>query len=322
VKKLSIVILNYNSLNLINDCLKSFKKYSPRIDNEIIVVNNDNNNKDFDDFSRKYPEIRFIQNSGNWGFSNGCNLGASFANGEYLLFLNPDTQLNETPAIDRMVDALEKDESVGVCGCRTITEKGIGNEISWTSPWLLIRWIRAIHDIVNKSKNKKKFAEEKDIWYPGFVGGSAIVLNTQDFNNINGWSDDRYWMYCEDSDICYKIEKNLGKRSALVRDCSINHISGGASKVDDSSILMLKLEMVISTHNYIYQHSVGLSRITILSSYILKSLFPPFIKLSLSLLFFNKKRTNRYKYLTVGIIRYYLKSIKRRTWISDKLDVK
>jgi GT2 family glycosyltransferase len=322
VKKLSIVILNYNSLELINDCLKSFKRYSPRIDYEIIIVNNDGNAKDFDDFSKNYPEIRFIQNSGNWGFSNGCNLGASVSNGEYLLFLNPDTQLNETLSIEKMLDILEKDESVGVCGCRTITSKGIGNEITWTSPWLLVRWIRLIHDVVNKSKNSEIFAKDKDIWYPGFVGGSAIVLNTNDFKKINGWSDDRYWMYCEDSDICYKVKKTLGKRIALVRDCSINHIGGGASKVDDSSTLMLKLELIISTHNYIYQHSIGLSRMIILPLYIIKSVFPPFIKLLLSILIFNQKKANNYKYLTVGIVRYYLKSIKRRTWKSDKLDVR
>ena len=320
MKKLSIVILNYNSLDMIKDCLKSFEKYQPSVDYEIIIANNDDNTQDFESFAKNYPEIKFIQNTGNWGFSSGCNLGASIAEGEYLLFLNPDTELNKTRAIDKIIFILEKDKNVGACGCRTITEKGIGNEISWTSPWLLIRWIRIIHSITNKSKNNTEFSEDKDIWYPGFVGGSAIALSTKDFKKINGWSDDRYWMYCEDSDICYKIEKNLEKKLALVRDCSINHIGGGASKVDDNSTLMLKLELIISTHNYIYQHSAGLSRMIILPSYIIKSVFPPFIKLLLSALFFRQKRINKYKYLTVGIIRYYLNSIKRRTWKSDKLE--
>ena len=305
---------------MIKDCLESFKKYQPDIDYEIIIANNDNDKKNFKKFSKNYSKIKFIQNTGNWGFSSGCNLGASIAEGEYLLFLNPDTELNKTRAIDKMISILEQDNSVGACGCRTITSKGIGNEVSWTSPWLLIRWIRLIFNIFNKSKNNKLFPKNKDIWYPGFVGGSAIALSTKDFKKINGWSDDRYWMYCEDSDICYKIEKNLEKKSALVRNYSINHIGGGASKVDENSTLMLKLELIISTHNYIYQHSIGLSRMIILPSYIIKSVFPPFIKLLLSVLFFRQKRINKYQYLTVGIIRYYLNSIKRRTWKSNKLE--
>jgi len=58
----------------------------------------------------------------------------------------------------------------------------------------------------------------------------------------------------------------------------------------------------------------------ILPSYIIKSVFPPFIKLLLSALFFRQKRINKYKHLTVGIIKYYLNSIKRRTWKSNKLE--
>lgn len=320
MKKLSIIILNYNSLGLVENCLKSFEKNPPKIDYEIIIANNDYDNQAFDEFSKGFPEIKFIQNSGNWGFSSGCNLGASVSDSEYLLFLNPDTLINKTPAIDRMINILEIDNSVGVCGCRTITSKGIGNELTWTSPWLLIRWIRLIHDIVNKSKNSKIFSEDKNIWYPGFVGGSAISLRTNDFNKVGGWSDSRYWMYCEDSDICYKIEKNLNKRSALIRDCSINHIGGGASKIDKSSTLMLKLELIISTHNYIYQNSGTISKMIILPSYILKSLIPPIVKLLLSVVFFDRNRVHKYKYLTVGIAKYYLESIKRKTWKSKKLN--
>lgn len=320
--KLSIIILNYNSIELIKDCLKSFEKYPLKTDYEIIIANNDNNKKAFNDFATNYPKIKFIQNTGNWGFSSGCNLGASIANGEYLLFLNPDTQLNKTPAIDKIIEVLQSDKNIGVCGCRTITKRGIGNEISWTSPWLLIRWIRAIHGIVYKSKNAKRFAKDKNIWYPDWVGGSVIAIKTNDFNKINGFSDDKYWMYCEDADICHKMQFLLNKKSALIRDHSINHIGGGTSKINDSQILTLKFEMVISGHNYIYHNSKGLLRIIILSFYILKSFSSPIVKMILSALLLNRKKFNKSRFFTTEIIKYYLKSIERRTWASDKLSVK
>jgi GT2 family glycosyltransferase len=106
--KLSIIILNYHSLEVIKECLNSFEKYPPKVDYEIIIANNDDKKQEFNDFATHYPQIKFIQNTGNWGFSSGCNLGASIASGEYLLFLNPDTRLNETPAIDKMLEVFWK----------------------------------------------------------------------------------------------------------------------------------------------------------------------------------------------------------------------
>jgi GT2 family glycosyltransferase len=318
--KLSIIILNYHSLEVIKECLNSFEKYPPKVDYEIIIANNDDKKQEFNDFATRYPQIKFIQNTGNWGFSSGCNLGASVASGEYLLFLNPDTRLNETPAIDKMLEVLENDKSVGICGCRTVTSKGIGNEISWSSPWLLIRWIRAIHKAVYSSKNAKRFQEDKNIWYPDWVGGSAVTVKNDDFEKISGWSDDKYWMYCEDPDICSKMHKIMHKKSALIRNCTIEHIGGGASKTNDEQTLMLKMEMIISSHNYIYHNSNKLSRLFILSTYVLKSFLSPIIKMLLSALLFNKKHLVKNKYFAREITKYYIKSIKRKTWRSDKLE--
>ncbi len=297
----------------------SFKKYPPKTDYEIIIANNDNNIESFNNFSTNYPKIKFIQNSGNWGFSSVCNVGASTAEGKYLLFLNPDTQLNKTPAIDKMIEVLKNNDSVGVCGCRTITKKGIGNEISWSNPWLLIRWIRAIHKIINKSKNAKRFAENKNIWYPDWVGGSAVVVRTNDFNEINGFSDDKYWMYWEDADLCYKMQNFLNKESALIRDYSINHVGGGASKVNEDQTLMLKMEMIVSMHNYIYHNSGKLSRVVILLFCVLRSLLSPFIKMMLSILLLDRKKFYKNKFFVTEVIKYYLKSIKRNTWKSERL---
>lgn len=319
MKKISIIIVNYNSLNLVSECLASFKKYTPKTNYELIIVNNDDNKERFRDFSQEYPNVRHVQNSGNWGFSSGCNLGAEIATGDFLLFLNPDTQLNETPAIDTMLSLMEEDENIGICGCRTVTARGIGNEISWANPWLLIRWIRLIHHTLNYNKLRVRFAENKDIWYPEFVGGSCLMIKTSDFKKINGWSSDRFWMYGEDSDICYKMTKKLGKVVALIRNCSIDHVGGGASKIDSESTLRLKIEMVISTHNYIVKNANGISKIIILSMYILKSTLPPFLKLLLSLLFFSKKNIKKYSFNFFSIIRYYADSLKRKTWKSNKL---
>jgi GT2 family glycosyltransferase len=322
MNKLSIVIVNYKSLSVIKDCLESFNKYPPKAKYETIIVNNDDNIEKFNSFAKNYQEIKFIQNTGNWGFSNGCNLGASIANGEYLLFLNPDTELNETPAIDKMLEILENDSSVGIASCVHINSEGIeeNQSVIWNS-WLFIRFIRFIYQIAFRKSISKRSNENCNIWYPDAISGSVVTISSSDFNSFNGWSDDKYWMYCEDQDICYKIQKIL-KKIALVRDCTIKHKKGASSISDVSQLLLLNTERIISGHNYIYYNNSGFTRAIIMSLYISKSLFTPIIKLSFSLLLINKKKIAKNKFIINEIIKYYSTSIKRKTWNSEKLKYK
>ena len=318
MKKLSIVILNYNSLGMIKDCLESFEKYQPYVDYEIIIANNDDNIQDFKKFGKNYPGIKFIQNTGNWGFSSGCNLGASIAKGEYLLFLNPDTKLNKTHAIDKMVELLEADQSIGICGCKIIDSNGRENILSWNNPWFFIKWIKAIHDFIYKKEIFKRLSSKDEVWYPDIISGAVLTIKTDDFKKLDGWGDDKYWMYSEDRDLCNMMSKRLNKRLAQIRDCNIFHIWGGTS--EEGSLLMLNIEMIISRHNYIYNNSYGISRITLLILYIVKNITIPIVKLVLNILLLKRNNIFKYKYITIEIIRYYLKSIKRKTWRSDKLE--
>jgi len=320
--KISIVIVNYHSLSLIKKCLQSFEKYSPHANYEIIIVNNDDNYNAFKKFSKHYPEIKFIQNTGNWGFSSGCNLGASIASGGYLLFLNPDTELTATPAIDKMVDVLEKNDDIGICSCKLASPKGMvkADDLSlrWNSPWAYISLVKKIHNIVYKNKTYQKLSKNKNIYYTDFVMGAVLLISTNDFKKIKGWSDDKYWMYFEDNDICNRVLKRLNKKIAELRHYEILHIGGGASDKDD----VMKIAMITSRYSYIYHNSYGLSKaavLFILLSCFVKNLFIPIIKLLLNVLLFNRKKVEKYKYLTIEMLKYYLKSAKRRTWNSDKL---
>jgi len=251
---LSIVIVNYKSWKLLEVCINSFKKFTPKLTYELIIVDNASNDGNLSKFKKDYANVKFYVNKGNFGFSSGCNLGAKHASGEFILFLNPDTELNQSQAIDTMFKFLKENINVGVVSCRTIMPNRIGGEISFSSPWLLIGWIRSIYKFLNKKKLKERFNDSEDIWYPDWVGGSVMMFEKQIFNEIKGFDEDTFWMYYEDPDICNKLKK-IKRKSAIIRNVSINHIGGGASKVDSHSTLMLKTEMIISAHNYILKNS-------------------------------------------------------------------
>jgi len=303
---------------MIQECLDSFKKHPPQTNHEIIVANNDDNTQEFDTFSTKHPNIRCIQNTGNWGFSSGCNLGASISSGEYLLFLNPDTKLTNSPAIDQMVRMLEENDDIGICGCQIIGPNGSEKQLYWNNPWFFIKWIKAIYDTLYKSRLAEQFAANKDIWYPDLISGAVLAIRTSDFKKIDGWGEDKYWMYAEDRDLCYKMQTKLGKKLAQLRRYNIYHVWGGASEKTQS--LVLDIEMIISRHNYIYHNTTFIAKLIILPLYITKNLLSPIIKLLLNTLLFNRNKILKYTNLTLGMIDYYFNAIKRKTWKSKRLD--
>ena len=228
---LSVVIVNYKSWEVLKKCLDSFTEHPPKLSYEIIVVDNDSQDGQFDKFDNKFPEIKLIANSGNYGFSSGCNLGAEIASGEYLLFLNPDTMLNTDNSVKSMFDFLHENKNVGIVSCRTLMPNRIGGEISYLSPWMLLSTIRSIYKFFNKSKISARFKEEDSIWYPDMVGGSVMTIKKSFFEKIGGMNEGRYWMYYEDTDLCRRAREN-GKNVAIIRNKTINHIGGGASKTN------------------------------------------------------------------------------------------
>ena len=94
MKKLSIIIVNYNSKEMLRDCLTSIQQHLS-VDYEVIVVDNDSTDNSIALCSHfeSLPQFKIIRAAENMGFAKGCNIGAAASRGEILHFLNPDTAL-------------------------------------------------------------------------------------------------------------------------------------------------------------------------------------------------------------------------------------
>src|SRR3989344_1576896 len=90
---ISIIIVNYKVEEEVINCITSIINSGPKVKYEIIVVDNDEKNIIEEDFKKQFPKVKYVKSSKNIGFGAGCNLGAKYAKGEYLFFLNPDTKL-------------------------------------------------------------------------------------------------------------------------------------------------------------------------------------------------------------------------------------
>ena len=121
--QLSVIIVSYNSIGVLENCLFSVQKAMLTIDGEIIIV--DNNSKDGikEHLPPKFPGLKFIFNKENSGFAKACNQGSKISSGDHLLFLNPDTVLSETCLTD-CITFFKTHPDAGAVGVRMLDDKG------------------------------------------------------------------------------------------------------------------------------------------------------------------------------------------------------
>tara|TARA_R110001632_G_scaffold89433_3_gene192819 strand:+ start:2983 stop:3957 length:975 start_codon:yes stop_codon:yes gene_type:complete len=307
----SIIIVNYKSWKHLRNCLKSLQGLGDlSFVFEIIVVDNYSEDGNLEKFSNEFPEAHFVVNSGNNGFANGCNFGASKAKGDYFLFLNPDTISNGI-ALEEIFHFAKLNRGVGITSCLQKKASG-GYEKSiriFPNIITLFGLTRAIYKLFIK-----KQLESEEVFYTDWVSGSLVFISKQWFLQINGWNED-YWMYYEDMDLSKKVQKANGK-VALLKSVEIIHNHGGASRLNIKTSGITKTEVQISKHVYIHNHFKGIERILaqvflLINNIIFKLLLAIF---GILLFFIPKMRLN--VYLFARIISYYGSCLANRSWLS------
>lgn len=315
---ISIIIVNYRGWKALDECLESIDTIiSKTLAFEVIIVDNFSNDGQFTVFKQKYSKFTFIENTGNNGFSNGCNFGASIATGNHFLFLNPDTKLT-LEALKTLLQTAVSHPEIGILSCLQINENDVFYKQNNLFPALgrFFGISRSLFRKLNKANLEKSFNNTDDLFYPHWVTGAVIFISRDWFNKIKGWNED-YWLYFEDVDLCKKISDTEGK-VAVTRKATIFHQHGGASRLNIKTKALTKTEVIISKHVYISnQFSIGMQLylhslllLGVLSEKIILSF------LSLFLFFIPKLKVNRLMLKNLSV--YYFNAIQKQTWISPR----
>ncbi len=205
--KVSIIVLNYNGLNFLKNCLDAIEKQTyPDI--ETIVV--DNNSTDAScEFVRKNDSVKLIRNNKNYGYSKANNIGAKEARGDFLLFLNNDTEL--------FPDAIEKlvlnysDKSILAPAQIIMENKGI-DSVGFPGNGM---------DILGNPYGKDN-PKERKVFY---ADGAALFIKKDDFFKI-GMFDEELFIFQEDVDLCWRAQL-MGYSLRQCWDAKFYHYSGG-----------------------------------------------------------------------------------------------
>ena len=315
---LSIIIVNYRGWKPLKKCLDSLAAFSGKpLQPEVIIVDNNSADGVIDEFKSDYPDFVFIRNKVNGGFANGCNLGSTFAKGDYFLFLNPDTIASENEVKKLLERAKENPENY-ISSCRQVNENGKEKKAFGLFPEFgtLTGFERAIYKVMNRKSYAERTEKNGNLITPDWVSGSVILIKKDLFRNLEGFDED-FWMYFEDADLCRRARDMKGN-IAYFTDITIQHNHGGSSRIDLKTTSLTKTEVIISNHLYIAKHKSGTGRFMIQSYLLLYNLMTGGFMALLGILFFASPkmfiRTNIYSRL----ICYYFGALKHRSWISPR----
>lgn len=319
MNKLAIIIVNFKGWQALEECLSSLEAIiSEKIVLEVIVVDNCSNDGNFDVFQKKFSKFKFILNSGNNGFANGCNVGAANASSEYLLFLNPDTKVDKQNLESFFQAYLHNENEIAVLSCLQIDENGkFYKQHNLLPKFATFFGIpRAIYKLFFKNKISETFQENENFLYPEWVTGAVVLLSRKWFDKVSGWNED-FWMYMEDVDLCKRISDANGK-IAVYKKATIFHKHGGASRINIKTKALTKTEVIISKHVYIQNNFSSVSGFFLHTRLILGVLIEKllFSIIALPLFFVKKLQVN--KLILKNYISYLFSVLKNKTFLSPR----
>lgn len=223
--QLSVVILNYNVCHFLYLCLQSVQKSLEGLQAEIIVVDNNSTDNSVSMLKSCFPEITILENKENIGFAKANNEAVAIAKGEYVCILNPDTVVTEST----FVNALQKAQTLpklGVLGVQLINGKGrFLPESKRNLPSPKVSICKMLGSKFYKyAPYYSNHIAPNDEGRVSILVGAFMLLKTKIYKEAHGF-DERYFMYGEDIDLSYTIEK-LGYQNYYYGSEKVIHFKG------------------------------------------------------------------------------------------------
>ncbi|WP_445718540.1 glycosyltransferase family 2 protein [Flavobacterium sp.] len=238
--ELSVIIINYNGIKYLKECLDSLHQKLNNISFEIIVLDNNSSDDSCAYLKTNFPEVKLIESKINHGFGKGNNEAVRTAKGNYLLLIN-----NDTIVLDDLLPVLEflkKDNSIGVIGINMLNGKK--EYIPAAGNFPNIKNMFQLKKLLHSGKEFGSGNFLRDSYDVDWLGGSFLLLSKTIYENINGFDED-YFMYVEDVDFSKKIA-NLGLKRIFLPNYNYIHFVGFTKA--KNPMLIKGYEIYLSKH--------------------------------------------------------------------------
>jgi N-acetylglucosaminyl-diphospho-decaprenol L-rhamnosyltransferase len=226
---LSIIIVSWNTAQLLDNCLSSILANPPTLPFETWVVDNASTDDSPRMVCEKYPQVHLVENRENVGFARANNQAIQNCTGNYILLLNPDT-LVAPGALQALIDFLDKHPEAGAVGARIIRPNGTLQISSHPRPTLSRELWRLFHlDTLSPyamyplAKWETNQPQEVDI-----LAGACLLVRKEVLEQI-GYLDEDFFMYAEEIDLCHRMQR-AGWRLYWTPQAEVVHLGGQSTQ--------------------------------------------------------------------------------------------
>ena len=231
---LSVVIVNYNVVFFLEQCLNSVFAASKNLNVQIFVVDNNSVDGSINMLKENFSSVVLIENKENVGFSKANNQAIKRANSPYVLLLNPDTVIEED-TFDKCIDFMNSNTDCGGLGLRMLDGKGDflpESKRGFPSPSVAFYKIFGLSYLFPKSQKFGRyhlgFLSEFEVNEVDVLSGAFMLLRTETLEKV-GLLDEQFFMYGEDIDLSYRIKLG-GYKNYYFPETKIIHYKGESTK--------------------------------------------------------------------------------------------
>lgn len=252
---LSIIIVNYNVKEFLQNLLHSIDQASKHHNVEVIVADNASDDGSVDILRNKYPDVKLIANKDNVGFGKANNQGLEISSGRYLLLINPDTIVKED-TFEHLINFMNKSPEVGMVGCKVLNPDGtlqLACRRSFPGPWTSFTKITGLSSFFPKSKlfgrYNMTYLNENESYEVDAISGCFMFLRREVYEATKGF-DPQFFMYGEDLDLCFRTQK-AGYKVYYYHQTEIIHYKGESTKrssIDETKIFYEAMQIFVKKH--------------------------------------------------------------------------
>ena len=252
---LSVIIVNYNVKYFLEQCLCSVQKAIAAIDAEIIVIDNHSTDGSLEYLRPLFPSVIFLVNEKNIGFGKANNIALRQAKADFILFLNPDTIVNET-CFSTCISFLKTAPNKGAAGIRMVDGSGKflpESKRSFPSPVSSFYKLIGLASLFPSSKYLNHYAlgnlDKSETHEIDVLAGAFMMIKKEVLEKVNGF-DESFFMYGEDIDLSYRI-KHAGYKIFYLGETAIIHFKGESAKKQNLNYVRMfytAMDIFVSKH--------------------------------------------------------------------------
>jgi N-acetylglucosaminyl-diphospho-decaprenol L-rhamnosyltransferase len=230
--ELTVIVVTWNTRELTLRCLETLFDNTPDLRMRVIVADNNSEDGSADEIAKRFPQVDLVKNTGDLGFARANNKAMDLVDSEWVLLLNPDTEVHQN-AINNLLAFSKQHPEAGITGGRTVFPDGslnVNSCFNKMTTWSLFCYTTGLSRVFSQTAffNPEAIGGWKrdTVRHVDIVQGSFFMIPSALWRRLGGFAP-QYFMYGEEADLCIRAAA-LGYRPMITPDAEIMHL-GGAS---------------------------------------------------------------------------------------------